>query len=175
MKNLLEKYDLRYQIEKQSGREMVNVTISDKFNIIKFITIIKGITIKRKKNSLIKEKIKKLKKEYRSVNFNLSFDEQVYQMVKKIPCGRISTYGEIAMALNNKKAYRAVGQALRNNPYAPIVPCHRVIASNGLLGGFNGKASGKEIQRKIHMLEKEGIKIKNNKIVDFEKVLYHFK
>jgi len=100
-------------------------------------------------------------------------NDEVYALCKKIPKGRVSTYKEVANALGTK-AYRAVGQALRNNPYAPIVPCHRIIASSGSLGGFNGKTSGIEIQRKIQMLEKEGIKIKNFKVVDFEKVLYHF-
>ena len=96
------------------------------------------------------------------------FHDKVYALCKKIPKGNISTYKEIARALKCK-AYRAVGQALNKNPYKEV-PCHRVIASNGHLHGF---ALG--LKKKREMLEKEGIKIKNNKIVDFEKVLYHFK
>ena len=99
--------------------------------------------------------------------------EKVYGLCKKIPEGKISTYREIGKKLNTK-AYRAVGQALKRNPYAPNVPCHRVVSSSGKIGGFKGKTSGKEIQEKIKLLEKEGIKIKNNKIVDFEKVLFKF-
>jgi len=66
------------------------------------------------------------------------------------------------------KAYRAVGNAMNKNPYAPEVPCHRVIKSNGFVGGF---ASGPK--KKIQMLKKEGIEIKNNKI-DLKKYLYKF-
>jgi len=100
--------------------------------------------------------------------------EKVYNLCKQIPEGKVSSYKEIAKALDSK-AYRAVGTALKNNPYAPIVPCHRVVSNNGTLGGFKGKTSGKEIKEKIKLLEKEGIKIKNNKIIGFEKVLFNFK
>ena len=74
------------------------------------------------------------------------------------------------------KAYRAVGQAMRCNPYAPKVPCHRVVASDGSVGGFSGKwePSSKEIKRKIRMLKNEGVEIKNNNLVDFEKKLFKF-
>ena len=97
------------------------------------------------------------------------FSKKVYTLCKKIPKGRISTYKEIAKKLN-KKAYRAVGNSLNKNPYSPIVPCHRVINSNGKIGGF---AAG--IKNKIKLLEREGVEVKNNKIVDFKKLLYKFK
>ncbi len=97
-----------------------------------------------------------------------NFNQRVWNICKKIPKGKVSTYGEIARALNSK-AYRAVGNALNKNPYAPVVPCHRVIGSNGKLVGF---ADGLKAKKKL--LEKEGIKIKNNKVVNFEKVLYKF-
>ncbi|MEM4245331.1 MAG: MGMT family protein [Candidatus Nanoarchaeia archaeon] len=96
----------------------------------------------------------------------MKFSEKVYKITKQIPKGKVSTYGEIAKALNTK-AYRAVGNALHVNPYAPVVPCHRVVKSNGNLGGFGGG-----IQKKIRLLESEGIKVENNKIIDFEKVLF---
>ena len=86
------------------------------------------------------------------------FQEKVYSITKKIPKGKVTTYKAIAEALQIK-AYRAVGQALNKNPYAPQVPCHRVIAADGSLGGF---ANGQEEKRK--MLEAEGIKITNNKV-----------
>jgi methylated-DNA-[protein]-cysteine S-methyltransferase len=86
------------------------------------------------------------------------FQSQVYKLCSKIPKGKVSTYKDIAKAMNSK-AYRAVGSALNKNPFAPKVPCHRVISSNGECGGF---AFGKE--EKIKILKKEGIKIKNNKI-----------
>jgi len=87
-----------------------------------------------------------------------SFNEKCYEFLKKVPRGKVTTYKEIANALNSK-AYRAVGNAMNKNPYSLIVPCHRVIKSNGEVGGF---ASG--TKNKIKMLEKEGIEIKNNKI-----------
>ncbi len=92
-----------------------------------------------------------------------SFAEKVYSLCRKIPKGKVSTYGEIARFLNTR-GYQAIGQALRCNPYAPQVPCHRVIKSDGSIGGFKGKKEGKEIREKIRLLEKEGIKIKVNKI-----------
>jgi methylated-DNA-[protein]-cysteine S-methyltransferase len=98
------------------------------------------------------------------------FQKIVWEMCKKIPHGRISTYQEIGKAINSR-AYRAIGQALRNNPYAPIVPCHRVISSDGTLGGYNGKMNSK---KKINLLNKEGIEVKNNNIIDFKKKLFRF-
>jgi len=98
----------------------------------------------------------------------MNFNERVYELCKRIPKGRVSTYKELAKALKTK-GYRAVGNALNKNPYAPTVPCHRVVASDGNLHGF---AHG--LKAKKELLEKEGIKIKNNKVVDFEKVLYKF-
>lgn len=77
----------------------------------------------------------------------------------------MSTYKEIAKTLHTK-AYRAVGNALNKNPHAPIVPCHRVIKSDGRVGGF---ASG--IKKKISILKKEGIEIKENRI-DLKRYLF---
>lgn len=96
------------------------------------------------------------------------FSEGVYKLCKQIPKGRISTYCEIAKALNTK-AYRAVGNALNKNPYKNV-PCHRIVKATSEIGGF---ARGTE--NKIKLLKKEGIKIKSNKVVNFEKLLYHFK
>jgi methylated-DNA-[protein]-cysteine S-methyltransferase len=103
----------------------------------------------------------------------LSFNEKVWKLMTKIPKGRVTTYGLIAKKLETK-AYRAVGNACRNNPYAPKVPCHRVVKSDGTIGGFAGKTSGKMVQNKIKLLTKEGIQIKEGKIVDFAKVLFKF-
>ena len=76
----------------------------------------------------------------------MTFSEKVYSLCRKIPLGKVTTYKEIATALNTE-AYRAVGQALKCNPYAPQVPCHRVVSSNGSLGGFKGKRSGNPKKR----------------------------
>lgn len=62
------------------------------------------------------------------------FQQKVYDFVKTIPKGKTATYKEVAVAIGRPKAYRAVGNVLNKNPFAPIVPCHRVIKSNGDIG-----------------------------------------
>jgi methylated-DNA-[protein]-cysteine S-methyltransferase len=90
----------------------------------------------------------------------MRFEEKVWKQCKRIPKGRVSTYKEIANSLKTR-AYRAVGIALKNNPYAPKVPCHRVVCSDGKVGGFKGKKDNRE---KAKMLRKEGIEIKSGKV-----------
>ena len=106
-----------------------------------------------------------------------SFYEKCYDVLKKVPKGKVTTYKEIARALNSK-AYRAVGTAMNKNPYAynqknisasEHVPCHRVINSNGDIGGFFSGANAK-----IKLLKSEGIEIKNNKI-NLNKYFYKLK
>jgi len=99
------------------------------------------------------------------------FNQQVYDLLIKIPAGRVTTYKALAKTLGTK-AYQAVGNALRNNPDAPRIPCHRVIKSNGKIGGFNGQTSGKEIHRKIDLLKKEGVQIKQGKVKSFNTILF---
>jgi methylated-DNA-[protein]-cysteine S-methyltransferase len=101
-----------------------------------------------------------------------NFNQKIYSILKKIPKGKVTTYKALAEALNTK-AYRAVGQAMRNNPFAPEVPCHRVVASDGNIGGFSGSwnPESMEVKRKIKMLRRDGTKINKNKIENFEKVL----
>jgi len=71
----------------------------------------------------------------------------------------VSTYKQIALSLSRPRAYRAVGNALRQNPFAPAVPCHRVLASDGSLGGFaGGKGACARTRRKRSMLEAEGLR-----------------
>ncbi len=94
--------------------------------------------------------------------------KKVYELTKKIPKGRVSTYGEIARKLESKKYSQAVGKILNKN-FNPKVPCHRVVKSDGNIGGFRGGKS-----EKIEILRKEGIKIKSDKIVDFEQILFRF-
>ena len=98
----------------------------------------------------------------------ISFNKNCYQVLKKVPKGKVTTYKEIAKALKSK-AYRAVGNAMNKNPYAPAVTCHRVINSDGSVGGFE---SGTE--NKIKILKSEGIEIQNNKI-DLNKYLFKFR
>lgn len=64
------------------------------------------------------------------------FQQKVYDFVKTIPKGKTATYKEVAIAIGNPNAYRAVGNALNKNPFAPVVPCHRVVRSDGQVGGF---------------------------------------
>ncbi|MBU0894287.1 MAG: MGMT family protein [Nanoarchaeota archaeon] len=97
-----------------------------------------------------------------------SFSEKIYKLTSKVPKGKVTTYGELAKALNCK-AYRAVGTAMNKNPNWPKVPCHRVVKSNGQVGDF---ASG--VKKKIKLLKKEGIEVKKGKIENFNKVLYKF-
>ena len=78
------------------------------------------------------------------------FENRVYNVVKKIPRGKVETYGWVAKKIGSPRAARAVGQALRKNPYAPVVPCHRVVAANGL-GGFAGG-----LAKKKRLLRSEG-------------------
>ena len=87
----------------------------------------------------------------------LTFAEKVYSLCRKIPKGKVTTYKIIAEKLKTK-AYRAVGNALNKNK-SKQVPCHRVIKSNLQIGGF-----AKGTKKKIQMLKKEGIVIKNNKV-----------
>lgn len=97
------------------------------------------------------------------------FSERVYQVTKKIPQGKVATYGQIAKILGKPGAARAVGQALHRNPYAPIVPCHRVVAANGHLHGF---AKGLSVKAKL--LTKEGVEVVNKR-VDLNKYCWNLK
>jgi len=87
--------------------------------------------------------------------------------------GKITTYKDLANAIGCPSP-RAIGQALKHNPFAPIVPCHRVVRSNGNVGGFCGKTSGKKIQEKIKLLQKEGIIIEKGTIKHFPSVRWEF-
>lgn len=82
-----------------------------------------------------------------------AFQQQVYAVTKCIPKGYVTTYGAIASIIGSSP--RAVGQALKKNPYAPKIPCHRVVAANGI-GGFFGATAGKLIDKKIRLLKQEG-------------------
>jgi methylated-DNA-[protein]-cysteine S-methyltransferase len=89
---------------------------------------------------------------------DLSFEQKVWAITSRIPRGKVATYAWVARQLNSK-AYRAVGQALGRNPYAPGVPCHRVVGSNGSLTGFAGG-----ILKKRELLENEGIELAGDKV-----------
>ena len=84
-----------------------------------------------------------------------NFQVKVWKALKKIKKGEVKTYKEIAIALKKPKAYRAVANACAKNPYAPGVPCHRVIRSDGTLGGFSSPGGTKT---KKKMLRREGFR-----------------
>ncbi|MCP6720081.1 MAG: MGMT family protein [Patescibacteria group bacterium] len=84
------------------------------------------------------------------------FSEKVHLIIRNIPRGRVATYREVARAIGRPRAARAVGNALNRNPYSSKrVPCHRVVRSDGLVGGY-----AKGVKAKIKMLEEEGIEIR---------------
>jgi len=92
---------------------------------------------------------------------------KIYNLVKRIPKGKITTYNIVAK--KTKISPRRVGQILKNNPYKNV-PCHRVVLSSAHIGGYKGK----HYSKKIKILEKEGVKIKRNRIQDFEEILFRF-
>ena len=83
----------------------------------------------------------------------MSFNQKVWALTVRIPKGKVVTYGDIAHKLDTQ-AYRAVGMAMNRNPYAPAVPCHRVVGSDGKLTGFAGG-----LETKAALLELEGIRM----------------
>ena len=82
-----------------------------------------------------------------------AFHQRVYALARGIPPGQTMTYGEMAAALGAPGAARAVGQALGDNPFAPVVPCHRILAAGGRPGGFS---AGGGAATKLRILEIEG-------------------
>lgn len=102
-----------------------------------------------------------------------AFSEKIYDLLKQIPKGKVTTYKIIAEKLDSK-AYQAIGQALKRNPNAPEVPCHRVVRTNGSIGGYSGSTSSQVTAKKIHLLSLEGVKVKDNQIIDLDEILFKF-
>ncbi|MFH0806609.1 MAG: MGMT family protein [Candidatus Brennerbacteria bacterium] len=88
-----------------------------------------------------------------------SFTERVHTLTTKIPRGRVVTYQKLAQLLHNPRAVRAVGNALNKSPGMPRVPCHRVVRSDGSVGGFAGGTN-----TKIKLLRKEGVVVERGKV-----------
>ena len=82
------------------------------------------------------------------------FQQRVWAYLRKIPRGKVKTYSQVAKAIGKPLAVRAVASAIGKNPYAPKIPCHRVIRSDGSLGGYSGKGG---VKTKRFLLQKEGI------------------
>ncbi|KAG9242308.1 DNA binding methylated-DNA--cysteine S-methyltransferase [Calycina marina] len=88
-----------------------------------------------------------------------AYQERVYTLLTQIPKGKVASYASLSAALRSSP--RAVGGALRRNPFAPEVPCHRVIQANGSIGGFKGEPqdapSGVNRKMKLELLKSEGV------------------
>ncbi len=88
-----------------------------------------------------------------------SFQLSVYELIKTIPRGKVASYAQVARELGKDNGARAVGNALRNNPFAPAVPCHRVVATSRELGGFAGQvgSAAPNLAKKKELLRAEGV------------------
>ena len=91
----------------------------------------------------------------------ISFNDSVYAMASLIPMGRVTTYGAIAKAIGSPRAARAVGNALGANTNPIVVPCHRVVRSDGVLGGYSG---GEGPVTKAKLLSREGVQVSAGKV-----------
>ncbi len=96
------------------------------------------------------------------------FQEQCYTLLVQIPKGKVTTYQAIAHALGCK-AYRAVGHAMSTNPNPIVVPCHRVVKSDGTIGGYS-----EGVDMKIALLKEEGVSVKDGKVENFSDIFYNF-
>lgn len=101
---------------------------------------------------------------------NETFFEQVYQVTKQIPYGRVTTYGAIAKYLGTGKSARVVGWALNNSRFLEtFIPAHRVVNRNGMLSGKKYFGGSNIMQQ---LLESENVKIENDKVVEFEDLFW---
>ena len=99
----------------------------------------------------------------------MNIDKEIYKKLLEVPKGKITTYGDLAKAVGMKNGQRIVGKIMNKNPYPVIIPCHRVVKSDGNVGGY---AFGENV--KVKMLSNEGIQIRNGKIPNFKDVVYRF-
>lgn len=101
-----------------------------------------------------------------------TFQMRVYAALRRVPRGKATTYKILADHLGCRSC-RAVGQALRRNPFAPQVPCHRVITSDLTIGGFQGRRQGAAIRKKLRLLEAEGVRFQNGRLLK-SNLIYKF-
>ncbi len=99
------------------------------------------------------------------------FQRKVYAATAKIPVGQVTTYKLLAQYINCGSC-QAVGQALKANPFAPKIPCHRVIATNRTIGGFAGSTQTAILAKKYALLKKEGVTFNAGKLP--EKNIFHY-
>ncbi|MGB9597511.1 MAG: methylated-DNA--[protein]-cysteine S-methyltransferase [Candidatus Poribacteria bacterium] len=151
----------------EKGIVRSTLPLTDKESVLNLLTGIYGHKIELFKRSYFSDAIEMFKRYFkgRNVDFSLpidfngytNFQIRIWEITKTIPYGELRSYKWVAHKIGNSKSARAVGQALASNPIPIIIPCHRVIASNGNLRGFTG---GLELKEKLIKLEK-GI-FKNN-------------
>lgn len=99
------------------------------------------------------------------------FEQRVYDLLRHVPSGRVVTYAAVARALGCGSA-QAIGQALKRNPFAPQVPCHRVIRSDLTLGGYAGETGGARLREKQCLLREEGVEFdRQGKLLDRRRVI----
>ena len=99
----------------------------------------------------------------------MTLSTKVYTKLLQVPEGKVTTYGDLAKAVGLKTGQRVIGTIMKKNQFPVIVPCHRVVKSNGKIGGY---IYGERV--KSRMLAKEGIKIKDGKIIGFYKEKFYF-
>lgn len=141
---------------------IIKITYKEKIRKIELIDSIAGIDEKSKLTDKLikelKEYLKGTRKDFTIYDSTLlagtDFQKKVWQELLNIPYGQTKTYKEIAKAINNEKAIRAVATAIGKNPLMIIIPCHRVIGSDGKLRGY---AYGLETKKKLLSLEKNNI------------------
>lgn len=100
------------------------------------------------------------------------FYRRVYEVVRRIPEGRVSTYGDVAEAAGAPRAHRAVGTAMSLNQDGDLVPCHRVVRSDGTVGRFGRGGAG--VAEKVERLRAEGVRVDGERLVDFASLRYTF-
>lgn len=101
---------------------------------------------------------------------NMKAADRVYAKLMEVPPGRVVTYGDLARAAGIKNGSRAVGRFMSQNPYPGMVPCHRVVMSDGKLGGYG--FGGEQI--KAGLLQSEGVSIEGGRIRDMDRLMYRF-
>ena len=102
-------------------------------------------------------------------NLDLDLYQLTWDLTSQVPKGRVTTYGALARALGDIRAARAVGAMEHANPRPIVMPCHRVVYADGGIGGY-GAPEG--VEKKVRLLESEGVHVKDGKIIDFDKVLF---
>ena len=99
-----------------------------------------------------------------------AFAAKIYSALGRVPAGRVITYAALGRRIGCRSP-RAVGQALRANPFAPAVPCHRVIASDLTPGGYQGRSNGRVLARKLRLLAAEGVIFERGRLADPSRLL----